>query len=250
MLRHFRHVLIGLLLIAPSAALSQMDGHGPDAWRVVDVAPNDVLNMRSGPGTDHLVIATLPPDATGLQLVTCVPYFSFTQFQSLSETQRANLPPRWCLVEDPQDATSGWVSARFLAEDTTVGQSQGDPLVDEAVRLVQDLYQQRQDAMEGRASDPLQPSAARRYFFPDVVNRLAEGPGADPLFDAQDAEITGLEVFPEPGNEMFRGMITVHARFENFGMPQRVVFRLRVDPSLDPPAVRIMRIEHDDWTLP
>lgn len=250
MLRPLRPIFAALLLFAPTAVFSQMDGHGPDAWQVVGVAPDDALNMRSGPGTDYLVIGTLPPHATGLGMVTCVPYLSMAQFQSLSATQRANLPPRWCLVRSRDGASSGWVAARFLAEDTTTGAPQTDPLVTEAVTLVQRLYEQHQQARAGHAPEPFDPTQARQFFFSDVAERLARGTGADPLYGAQDFDIAGLDVSPAPEREIFRGMITIHARFENFGEPQLAIFRLRVDPALDPPEVRIMRIEHEGWSVP
>jgi len=226
-----------------------MDGHGPDAWQVVGVARDDVLNARSGPGPDHIVIGAFPPDATGLQMVTCVPYFTMTQYMALTDEQRDRLPPRWCLVESRDGETSGWVAGRYLAEDTSQGWAEPDPLIEDAVALVRRLYAAAQITPGGDMS-PLHPSAAREFFFSDVVRKLAEGYGADPLFGAQDAQITGLSVEPAPDEAMFRGMITVHVHFSNFGQPQRAVVRLRVDPTLDPPAPRIMRIEHEAWAFP
>lgn len=49
---------------------------------------------------------------------------------------------------------------------------------------------------------------------------------------------------------MLRGMITIHADFHNFGQPQQAIIVLRIDPALEPPAPRIIRIEHDGWTFP
>ncbi|MGV0908506.1 hypothetical protein [Martelella sp. FOR1707] len=57
-----------------SVAQAEIDGSGPDAWRVTGVAPNDVLNVRMGPGTDYPVIATLAHDQRELQQITCVPF--------------------------------------------------------------------------------------------------------------------------------------------------------------------------------
>jgi len=34
----------------PLATRAEIDGHGPDAWRVTGVAPDDVLNAWMGPG--------------------------------------------------------------------------------------------------------------------------------------------------------------------------------------------------------
>lgn len=35
--------------LVPLTVRAEIDGHGPDAWRVTGVAPDDVLNARMGP---------------------------------------------------------------------------------------------------------------------------------------------------------------------------------------------------------
>jgi len=245
-----RSALTALVLSLPAAAAAQDDGYGPDAWRVFDVAPDDRLNARSGPGTEHLVLGSFPHDATGLQMTTCVPYLPMAQFSAMTPAQRAALPPRWCLVHSQDRTISGWVSARYLAEDTgALDDAPADPQIDAALDLVRQLYDARLNARSPEA-DPLSPPDARDYFFADVVTQLAAGPQADPLFGAQDAEITQLRIRPAPEHAMFRGMITVHVDFQNFGQPQQAIVVLRVDPALTPPAPRIMRIEHDGWAFP
>lgn len=245
-----RLVIAFPLLLFPATSLAQTDGHGPDAWQVTGVRADDVLNVRTGPGAEYMATGAFPPDATGLKMITCVPYLTREQHGALTDAQRADLPARWCLMEGAEGRVSGWVSARFLAEDTSGAQAEMDPLIDEAVALVRRLYDRRLSVQSDSAIGPLHPSVARNYFFADVVARLAQGVGADPLFGTQDAEIEGLEIRPAPERAMFRGMITVQARFRNFGQPQTVTFRLRVDPALDPPALRIMRIEHSGGTFP
>jgi uncharacterized protein YgiM (DUF1202 family) len=59
-------------LAAASPLRAEIDGHGPDVYRVTGVAANDVLNMRMGPGAHYLVIDRLPPDARGVQQVICL----------------------------------------------------------------------------------------------------------------------------------------------------------------------------------
>ncbi|MFX0541024.1 SH3 domain-containing protein [Roseovarius sp. S4756] len=253
MLTVSRHLMAFAMLLLPSSgALAQMDGHGPDAWQVTGVAADDVLNARTGPGADYLVIGAFAPDATGLQMVTCVPFLTRQKYWELTDSQRSDLPSRWCLMQSADLRTQGWVAARFLAEDTSAAyQPAADPLITEAVSLVRHVYDLHQSAESQSAIGPLHHSVARKYFFPDAVLRLKRGDlGADPLFDAQDTEITELEVFPAPQHAMHRGMITVHASFRNFGHPDRTVFRLRIDTSLANPALRIMRIEHDGWEFP
>ena len=248
-----RNVLVAIIaIVAPLPALAQMemDGHGPDAWMVSGVAPDDALNARTGPGTDHLVIGTFAHDATGLRMITCVPYLPRRVYHTLSDSQRADLPPRWCLMEHAENGVSGWVSGHYLAEDSSSAQAQIDPLITRGVALVRRLYDHRRRAMRGETAGPLSPQFARDYVFADIVARLSRPVGADPLFGTQDVDIEGLQIRPAPKRAMFRGLVTVHAQIRNFGKPQTAIFRLRVDPSLDPPALRIMRIEHQGWSFP
>jgi hypothetical protein len=198
-----------------------------------------------------LVIDTFTHDATGLQMVTCVPFLTREKHWELTDGERAGLPLRWCLMEGPDRQIRGWVSANYLKEDTSGAQPITDPLIAEAVAVVRQVYELQQSARSRSAIGPLHPSVARNYFFSDVVERLKQGPvGANPLAGTQDSDITGLEVFPAPERPMFRGMLTVHAIFRNFGLPQTAVLRLRVDGALTDPAPRIMRIEHEDWEFP
>lgn len=108
--------LLVACLTAP-AAWAEIDGHGPDAWRVTGVAADDVLNMRMGPGTQYLVIDHLAPDARGLEQITCVPLLIPSIYHRLTDAERAALPPRWCLMRSSDHAQAGWVAQRFLMED-------------------------------------------------------------------------------------------------------------------------------------
>jgi len=111
-----------ILAVFAAAALGQpalATADGPDAWRVVNVAPIDVLNVRVGPGTEYFVIAVLPHDARGIQVGTCVPTVTRDQFFALSEQARAQLNdhPAWCVVTW-NDQQLGWVSRTYLSEDS------------------------------------------------------------------------------------------------------------------------------------
>jgi hypothetical protein len=248
-----RHVLIALWLLAAGtiAGTAQMDGHGPDAWQVTGVAADDMLNVRSGPGTDYRVIDTLAHNATGVRMITCVPLLSQQQYFELTEAQRASLPARWCLVERRDQQAKGWVSAHYLQEDVSGSQTESDQMIDEAIGLVRDLYERSRKARSSSIAGPLHPAVARDYFFSDIVAQLANGNvGANPLYNAQDTQISDLKIFAPAEHAMFRGRVTVHATFKNFGRPQEVVFHLRVDGSLAEPALRIMQIEHDNWIFP
>ena len=71
------------------------DGHGPDSYCVRDVALNDVLNMRSGPGASHRWVGELPPAACGIRLL-------------------GPCEGNWCRVG--RGRASGWVNMRYLGE--------------------------------------------------------------------------------------------------------------------------------------
>lgn len=62
---------------------------------VVQVSPDDPLNLRAGPGTGHPVMTRLPYATCGLTVTAIC---------------RGN----WCPVEDGHNA--GWVHRRFIAE--------------------------------------------------------------------------------------------------------------------------------------
>ncbi|MEJ6393922.1 SH3 domain-containing protein [Gymnodinialimonas sp. 2305UL16-5] len=80
------------------------DGHGPDFWRVHNVASYDVLNVRYGPGVRYHIVDRLPHNARGVQLLGC---------QTISTSYG---PANWCYVAW-QGYERGWVNARFLRED-------------------------------------------------------------------------------------------------------------------------------------
>lgn len=251
----------GVTLTAP-AARAEIDGHGPDAWRVTGVAADDVLNMRMGPGTDYLVIDRLAPDARRLEQITCVPLLIPSIYHRLSEAQRAGLPQRWCLMRSADFSKAGWVAQRFIMEDgleevvqpgagTDGGTSpdmSGDPLIDGALSLVRDLYADFA-ASDSRTDNPFAPANAPNYFFAELVPALA-GHGADLLYDAQDFQGEVTRIAPDSEQPMLRGMITVNADVTNFGRQSRAVFRLRADTEQPGAPYRIFRIEHENWSFP
>lgn len=236
------------LLLAPVAALAQMDGHGPDAWQVTGVASNDTLNVRTGPGTDHLVIGTFAYDVTGLRMITCVPFLTRQKYHELTEGQRADLPPRWCLMESRDRQTKGWVSAHYLREDTSGAQPAIDPLVANAQFLVQELYDAFA-AMQTASENPFSPREGHKYFFAAIVSQLS-GHGADLLYGAQDFRGEVTRIAPDPDRPMFRGTITINVDFTNWGQERRAVFRLRADTARPNAPYRIFRVEHGGWAFP
>lgn len=90
-----RGAFAAALLLAPLAAGATADG--PDFYRVVGVASDDMLNLRRGPGTQYETIVGLPPGR---------------ELDLLSRE-----PNGWCLValrEAPQ--LQGFVSCRYIGE--------------------------------------------------------------------------------------------------------------------------------------
>ncbi|ROT96312.1 SH3 domain-containing protein [Histidinibacterium lentulum] len=248
---------VSALLLLPGPAEAQMGGHGPDAWRVTGVTSDDVLNLRMGPGTRYPIIGSFAHDAAGLTMTTCVPFMTEAQGMTMTpeERERLNLPPRWCLMSDAQARSQGWVAARFLEEDTggPASDQDGDRMIEDAVSLVSRLYTRHEQAMRGEALSPFSHGRAADFFFAGDVSAVADSQWqADPLYDAQDFDITNLRVYADPEMPMFRGMITVWVEFENFGQPQRVEVNLRPDPDQPgrPAPVRIIRIDHGEWQFP
>jgi hypothetical protein len=114
-------IICTVLLSAGSmgTARADLDGHGPDAWRVSGVRADDVLNARMGPGTNYAVISHFKPDEGGLQQITCVPFLPAGAYMAMSEGERKALPSGWCLMRSGDLSRAGWVAARFLQEDGT-----------------------------------------------------------------------------------------------------------------------------------
>jgi uncharacterized protein YraI len=81
--------LLGILMAFAPVTFAQSGG----TYRVVDVARNDVLNVRSGPSDSFSIVGIIPPDGTGVSIVT--------------GCERA-----WCDVS--YQGVRGWVNVRFL----------------------------------------------------------------------------------------------------------------------------------------
>lgn len=257
-----RAVAVALpLLAAPIVAGAQIDGHGPDAWRVDGVASNDTLNVRMGPGANYPVIDSFAHDERGLRQITCVPFYGHGDGAAWSDADRAALPPSWCLMQHSDMIRAGWVAQRYITPDDAVtpaagtsgdqAAQSGDARIDAAEDLVRALYEMHTMALAGAGPSPLDPDHAGQFFFPDVVAYLRANPlQADPLFNAQDFEGSVEEPYRDPQQPMLRGMITVLVDFTNFGQPQRAVVRLRTDTTSPDLPIRILRIEHDGWSFP
>lgn len=176
-------VFITLFGATLTQAQRDADGHGPDAWKVTGVAPNDVLNIRMGPGTDYPVTGAFAHDANGLQLVTCVPLITFEQGVAMSDAVRESLPPRWCLTTDAEEEKLGWVAARFLMEGSlsqaSIAAPDGDPVAN-AVALVERLYTSHDQYMKGIGPIPYEAPLSDQFFSGRIWKKspqLSEQPG-------------------------------------------------------------------------
>ncbi len=115
----FARLAVVALFLAALVPAAHATADGPDAWRVHNVASNDVLNVRVGPGTNYFQIDALPFNARGVQIEYCVPTVTQQQFFALTAQQQAQLNtyPTWCLIFW-NGTQRGWVNRRFLTEDS------------------------------------------------------------------------------------------------------------------------------------
>jgi hypothetical protein len=248
-------------------AHAEIDGHGPDAWRVTGIPANDVLNARMGPGTNYPIIETFAPNERDMQQITCVPFYTAAHYTAMSEAQIKALPPRWCLMRNKAMSKAGWVAQRYI---TPEGEDAGavspprrkpthepyatsadiDPIA-QAQDLVREIYERQFQSENSNLPSALDPTVARNYFTDDVVAWLASGKaGAHPLYGAQDFDGAIEDPMPDPDQPMLRGMITINVDFTNFGKKQRAVFFLRADTTKPGAPLRIFRVEHDGWSYP
>lgn len=241
------------VMFSLSPAMAELDGHGPDAWRVTGVRADDALNARMGPGTSYRVIETFAHDERGMILITCVPYMTLAHYSEMTQAEIDALPARWCLMRDAGLSKAGWVAQRFITPDDAepaADHDTGDAMIDAARGLVQRLFDANARAEQGIGPDPLRPPLADDYFTADITAALTQGLGAHPLYGAQDFSGQITRIAPDADQPMFRGMITITVDFTNFNQPQRAVFYLRADPTRPDAALRIFRVEHDGWAYP
>jgi hypothetical protein len=81
---------------APMAAAQPPPAAEPAAYRVANIRNDDVLNVRSGPSTDHAVVAALQPGSRGVVIT-------------------GDCQSDWCPVQ--HEAASGWVNRSFLSSE-------------------------------------------------------------------------------------------------------------------------------------
>jgi hypothetical protein len=80
--------------LSPLPAEKQRSTETSSTFRVIDVATNDVLNIRSGPNAKFSIVSTIPPNARGIRITgACT--------------------GQWCPVQF--GLAHGWANRSFLA---------------------------------------------------------------------------------------------------------------------------------------
>ena len=106
-----------LLLLLVTSGLALAGADGPDYYKVIGVASNDVLNIRSKADPNASKVGDIPPGADCVKNLGCKGGLTMSEFTNLSKEEQAVIlkkRPRWCLVA--YHGIQGWVSARYLAE--------------------------------------------------------------------------------------------------------------------------------------
>lgn len=261
-------IIAGAITFLVSSAQAEIDGHGPDGWRVTGISAHDKLNARMGPGTTYPVIEAFAHNERNMQQITCVPFYTAAHYTAMTPVQIKALPPRWCLMRNKSLSKAGWVAQRYITpegEVTNIALKSGaaapvhepyatdaniDP-VGQAQDLVRELYERQFQSENSNLPSAFDPSVSRNYFTDDIVSWLASGNiGAHPLYGAQDFDGAYEDPMPDPNQPMLRGMITINVDFTNFGKKQRAVFYLRADTTKAGAPLRIFRVEHNGWSYP
>ncbi len=260
-------LIVSIIALVATSARAQIDGHGPDAWRVNGVASNDTLNVRMGPGTNYPVIERFAHNERNLQQITCVPFYNAGHYTALTQSQIAALPPRWCLMRSAGMDKAGWVAQSFITPDQSDGmmtqiqaqrldspqsdQGDFDYIVEGARGLVEELYYHQMETDAAGGAGPLDPVNSGMYFTDEIVAWLNSGNvQAHPLFGSQDFDGSVQSPTADPDRPMYRGMVTINVDFTNFGQRQRAVFYLRADTTKPGAPFRVFSVEHDGWSYP
>ena len=107
------------------------------SYAVVFVEPNDVLNVRAGPGVGFGIVGTLPPNATNVQI-----------------TGSGQLVAGSTWVPVQQGGLTGWVNSRFLTQSVSDETFCGDTAVLQLLERLQTAVANQDDAVLAQLIHP------------------------------------------------------------------------------------------------
>jgi hypothetical protein len=110
-----RNLLFAATFAFLQPVVAGADASGPDYFRVVGVAWNDVLNIRSRPTYKSTKIGEIPPNGDGVQNLGCAGQMSYGDWEVATPAQRKAAQKRvWCHIY--YRGVKGWVAGWFLTE--------------------------------------------------------------------------------------------------------------------------------------
>lgn len=149
-------------------------------YKVVNVASDDVLNVRGGPGVDNPVTGTLAPDAKGIQI---------------SGAGQLVGNSRWVPIVTPN--TAGWVNSSFLAEMSTAEMFCANPEIAAAVAGVRTAIAEQNGTQLAALAHPDGLSIGLSWWNPQINIPQNE---VNNLFTSDEVVIWGTQ--DGSGNEI------------------------------------------------
>ena len=107
--------VVATLVTSATVVPARGDADGPDYYKVVGVAADDVLNIRAEPSASARIIGTIPPGADNVRSHGCKGGLTFAEWEKATPAERAaGRRNRWCQIS--YRGMKGWVAGRFLGE--------------------------------------------------------------------------------------------------------------------------------------
>jgi len=138
--------------VEPATAVPTVDIDIEVTYRVIHVDENDILNVRSGPGIENGVVASLEPGSGGVRIV------GFGQIVGDSTWVPINV-----------NETSSWVNSRFLTEEIPSDEFCNDPETAALLDQLKTAIQNRDGEALAAISNPERGLRFRRYWWSEGV---------------------------------------------------------------------------------
>lgn len=138
-------------------------------------------------------------------------------------------------------AVSAFTAKPALAQDMDIAKAQ------DLVRLLFAKHTARFQA----GDTPLmnEPGLMKRFLVDCLAVEGLQGRlQFDPIYGAQDADISGLRVYPDPDAPILRGAAQIHLAFENFGTPRLFIYTL-IKAANGEWQINDIYSDDDGWTL-